>query len=43
MFKTMKKKFVVFALVIAAFVAITSGCNVSRGYAGFYHHSWRGY
>ncbi len=31
----MKKKFVAFALIIAAFVSVTSGCIVREGY---YHH-----
>ncbi|MCO5945981.1 hypothetical protein [Mucilaginibacter flavidus] len=30
----MKKKFVVFALVICAIVSVTSGCIVREGYGG---------
>jgi len=34
----MKKKVVAFALIIAAFVSVTSGCYVGYGYGGGYHH-----
>jgi len=36
----MKRKFVAFALIIAAFVSVTSGCYVGYGYdgQGRYHH-----
>jgi len=36
----MKRKFVAFALIIAAFVSVTSGCYVGYGYGGQgrYHH-----
>ncbi|HZY39403.1 MAG TPA: hypothetical protein VFE53_22260 [Mucilaginibacter sp.] len=40
----MKKKAVIFALVIAAFVSVTSGCASSHVYYAAYHHTaWRGY
>ncbi|WP_428329904.1 hypothetical protein [Mucilaginibacter sp.] len=41
----MKKKFVGFALIIAAFVSITSGCYVEGGGYHHYHHDhyYRGY
>jgi hypothetical protein len=44
-FKDMKKKSVVFALIIAAFVSVTSGCYVEGGYGYRYHHyhHYRGY
>jgi hypothetical protein len=42
--ETMKKKFVVFAFVLAAFAAVASGCHVGQNYiAGYSHHAWRGY
>ena len=34
----MKKKFVAFALIIAAFVSVTSGCYVGYDYPHRYHH-----
>ncbi|MDB4901709.1 MAG: hypothetical protein JWQ63_990 [Mucilaginibacter sp.] len=34
----MKRKFVVFALIISAFVSVTSGCIVREGYDHPYHH-----
>ena len=41
--KVMKKKIVGFALIIAAFMSITSGCVVREGYGHPYHHYYRGY
>ncbi|HEY8780278.1 MAG TPA: hypothetical protein VIM16_01580 [Mucilaginibacter sp.] len=34
----MKKRFFAFALIIAAFVSVTSGCYVGYGYEHRYHH-----
>jgi hypothetical protein len=34
----MKKKFVAFALIITAFVSVTSGCYVGYDYPHRYHH-----
>lgn len=40
----MKKKVLIFALIIAAFASITSGCARSNVYYAAYHHAaWRGY
>jgi hypothetical protein len=38
----MKRKFFAFALIIAAFVSITSGCYVEGGGYGYHHpyHRW---
>jgi len=38
-----KKKVVLFALVIAAFVSVTSGCARKNVYYASVHRSWRGY
>jgi len=38
----MKKKIVGFALIIAAFMSVTTGCIVRDGY-GHHHHYYRGY
>ena len=37
-FRGMKKKFFAFALIIAAFVSVTSGCYVGYDYPHRYHH-----
>jgi hypothetical protein len=38
----MKKKFIGFALIIAAFVSVTSGCFVNHGYRHDHHyHEYR--
>ncbi|MDB5010016.1 MAG: hypothetical protein JWQ06_805 [Mucilaginibacter sp.] len=37
-FIVMKRKFFAFALLIAAFVSVTSGCYVGYGYPHRYHH-----
>ncbi len=37
----MKRKVLIFALVIAAFASVTSGC--AAGYQYSYHRAWRGY
>jgi len=34
----MKKKSIVFALIIAAFVSVTSGCYVGYGYPRHHHY-----
>ncbi|HZY39401.1 MAG TPA: hypothetical protein VFE53_22250 [Mucilaginibacter sp.] len=34
----MKRKVIAFALIIAAFVTVTSGCYVEGGYGYRYHH-----
>ena len=39
----MKKRFVAFALLIAGFVSVTSGCIVRDGYGHPHHHYYRGY
>jgi hypothetical protein len=39
----MKKKFVVFAFAIVAFVSVTSGCYVGYGYPHYHHRYYRGY
>jgi len=40
----MKKKVILFAAIVAAFVSVTSGCAKSNVYYAAYHHSaWRGY
>lgn len=43
----MKTRTVAFALIIAAFVSLTSGCYVGYGYHHGYHHDhdryYRGY
>jgi hypothetical protein len=36
--KIMKRKVIAFALVIAAFVSVTSGCYVEGRYGYRYHH-----
>jgi hypothetical protein len=38
----MKRKVIAFALVIAAFTAVSSGCVVGYGYPP-HHHYYRGY
>lgn len=37
-FEAMKKRNFAFALIIAAFVSISSGCYVGYGYGHRYHH-----
>jgi hypothetical protein len=39
----MKKRVVIFALVIGAFVSVTSGCARKNVYYASYHRTWRGY
>jgi hypothetical protein len=39
----MKKKVFAFVLILAAFVAITSGCAARNGLQGKYRYAWRGY
>jgi hypothetical protein len=39
--KAMKRKVIAFALVIAAFVSVSSGCYVGYGYGYRYHHYHR--
>jgi len=38
----MKKKVIGFALVIVAFMSVTTGCIVREG-GGYHHHYYRGY
>jgi hypothetical protein len=40
--KIMKRKTIGFALIIAAFVSVTSGCYVGYGYPHRYHHYYHG-
>jgi hypothetical protein len=43
-FTIMKKRFFGFALLIVAFVSVTSGCYVESGYGHPHHyHNYRGY
>ena len=37
----MKRKFFAFALIIAAFVSVTSGCYAGYGYGDGYGHRYR--
>ncbi|WP_255485145.1 hypothetical protein HDF18_23170 [Mucilaginibacter sp. X5P1] len=40
----MKRRFFGYALIIAAFVSVTSGCYVGYGYGHPHHyHNYRGY
>jgi len=38
----MKKRFIGFTLIIAAFVSVTSGCYVSAGYHPYRYHDYDG-
>ena len=39
----MKKNDVLFAILLVAFISVTSACAVGNSYQYHYHHTWRGY